>query len=210
MTPDSPFRPDSRAAGDEQDLRSVDLDGHTLDELTDYLDSGRSPVDPSIENSPGCRIALAALLRLRTAANALIEAEAAAEAGKDDRWVKRILSGISRDAHAGRDIPVRSDDPAATLVLTEGAVRGMVRAAGDGVDGVLMGRCRLDGDVTEPGAPIAVTVEISVLFGQPIPDTAARVRSAVARELAKHTELAVSSIDVDVRDVQFIGRNEPA
>ena len=39
-----------------------DLDGHTIEELSDYLDAGRTPVDASIEGSPGCRIALDALM----------------------------------------------------------------------------------------------------------------------------------------------------
>ncbi len=175
MIPSPPWAPGG-TGGDaqERDPSEADLDGHTIEELSEYLDRGRTPADPSIDESPGCRIALAALVRLRTVSQSLLEADAEAEAAasvseRDDRWVRRILGSISRDAHAGRDIPVRSDDPRATLVLTEGAVRGMVRAAGDGVGGVLLGRCRLDGDVTVPGNPIGVFIEIILLLVMSFP-----------------------------------------
>ena len=48
-----------------------DLDGHSIDELTDYLERGRTPADPSIEGSPACRNALRALERLRDLARRL-------------------------------------------------------------------------------------------------------------------------------------------
>ena len=53
--PDGPARPDADPA---------DLDGHTIDELGEYLDRGRIPFDPSIEASPGCQLALQSMERL--------------------------------------------------------------------------------------------------------------------------------------------------
>ena len=35
-----------------------DLDGHTFDELAEYLDRDRTPRDPDIESSAACRLAL--------------------------------------------------------------------------------------------------------------------------------------------------------
>lgn len=47
-------------------------------------------------------------------------------------------------------------------------MRGLVRSAGDAIPGVLIGRCRLDGDVTVPGSPIRIEAEVSVPYGRPL------------------------------------------
>lgn len=177
------------------------IDGHALDELSDYLARGRRPADPSIDDSPECRAALAALERLSRTTAEVLAAEAES-APLDEGWVSRILDGIRLDVKAGRRIPVAHPDPAADLGLTEGAVRALIRSVGDGIDGVLVGRCRLDGEIETPGAPVAVHIEISVRFGEPLAEVATRVREAVAAELARHAELAIESVDVTVTDVR--------
>jgi uncharacterized alkaline shock family protein YloU len=182
-------------------LEPEDLDGHTIDELADYLDAGRSPADPSIDGSPGCQLALDALERLRGVTSALVEADAADAAGVDGGWVDRILSGIALDARAGRRIPYAADDERLDLGITEGAVRGLVRAAEESFAGVLVGRCRLDGDVETAGAPVAVDVEVSVPYGESLPRLAQDLRSEIGARLAAHTELNVSRIDVTIEDV---------
>ncbi|TIH33587.1 hypothetical protein D4765_14730 [Subtercola vilae] len=179
----------------------ADLDGHTIEQLNDYLDAGRQPLDPSIENSPGCQIALSAMLRLREMSRTLLETDVLSEPAPTDTWVSGILNRIGLEARAGRDIPVQHPSPAAKLTLTEGAVRGLIRAAGDTVGGLLIGRVRLVGDVTLAGEPITVLVDASVFWGEPIVAAAARVREAIYAELLKHTELTVASIDVTVHDV---------
>ena len=103
---------------------------------------------------------------------------------------------------AGRRIPVAHPDPAADLALTEGAVRALIRSVGDGIDGVIVGRTRIDGEVETLGAPIEVHVEISVRYGEPFDGIAARMRSAVVAELARHAELTVAAVDVTVTDVR--------
>lgn len=185
-------------------LEPTDLDGHTLDELTDYLDAGRHPADRSIDESPGCQLALDALERLRGLGAELLAAEAAAEPEVDDSWVDRILSGIAMDARAGRRIPFESPDPKADLAITEGAVRGLVRSSEDAVPGLLIGRCRLEGDVTRPGAPIRVGIDASALHGQPIPKVADELRAEVDRRLRAHTELNVVAIDIAIRDIREV------
>ncbi|WP_244632411.1 hypothetical protein [Microbacterium sp. Se63.02b] len=175
--------PDVRRLG----LEPTDLDGHTLDELTDYLDAGRQPADRSIDESPGCQLALDALERLHGLGAELIAAEAAAEREVDQGWVDRILSGIAMDARAGRRIRFDSPDPTADLGITEGAIRGLIRSAERAVPGLLIGRCRLDGDLTEPGAPVRVTIDASALHGQPIPLIAEQLRAEVDRDLRAHT-----------------------
>jgi len=176
------------------------LDGHTMDELGDYLDSGRQPRDESIENSPGCQLALEALARLRASTWAMLEIEAQ-DSPADDAWLGRVMAGIAREAHAGRDIPITHPDARVTLAVTEGSVRGLVRAAGDGIGGALVGSCTLIGDVTVAGEPIEVNVSVSVAFGENLPAVAQRIRERIAATLALHTELDVRGITVTVSDV---------
>jgi len=184
-----------------------DLDGHSMDELADYLDAGRTPADPSIDASPGCRIALDALERLRRLGPALLDQDTAAEPQADESWVRSIIDGIARDARAGRRIPFPVAEPDDDLGITEGAVRGLVRAAGDAVPGVLIGRCRLDGDVTVAGAPIRIDVEASVPYGVPIAVLAERLRAEIGERLRTHTELNITGIDIVVHDVRDLPRS---
>ncbi len=186
-----------------QGFDPADLDGHTMDELIDYLDAGRVPVDPSIEESPGCRIALDSLARLHDLGPALLDEEILAEPPVDEGWVRQVVANIALDSRAGRRIPVVVAEPD-DVAMTEGAVRGLVRAAEAAVPGTLIGRCRLDGDVTAPGAPVRVEIEASVPYGEPIATVADRLRAAVGAALERHTELVVTAIDVVVHDVRIV------
>ena len=185
-------------------LEPTDLDGHTLDELTDYLDAGRLPADRSIDESPGCQLALDALERLHGLGAELIAVETAAEPAVDENWVDRILSGIAMDARSGRRIPFGSPDPRVELGITEGAVRGLIRSAESAVPGLLIGRCRLDGDVTTKDAPIRIEIDASALHGQPIPVVAEQLRAEVDRGLRAHTELNIVAIDIAIRDIREV------
>ena len=187
-------------------FESEDLDGHTIEELSDYLDNGRTPATPSIDQSPGCQIALEALERLRALTPELLAADAAIESEPDEGWVQSILAGITLDARAGRRIPIAVPMPEADLGITEGAVRGLVRAAETAVPGILIGRCRLDGDVTAPGEPVRVRVEASVPYGDPIPSLAGRLREEIGARLTAHTTLNVTGIDILVHDIHQIPR----
>jgi len=184
-------------------LEPGDLSGHTIDELSDYLDAGRLPANPSIDQSASCQLALDALARLREVARTLLDVDVRNAPAADDNWVHRILDNIGLEARAGRDIPLRHPAPSAELVLTEGAVRGIIRTAGDSIDGILIGRCRFSGDVSVPGEPISVSVEASAVWGKPIMAAADRVRQAIHRELQTHTELNVTDIDVTVHDIHM-------
>ncbi|WP_043709816.1 Asp23/Gls24 family envelope stress response protein [Leifsonia aquatica] len=176
------------------------IDGHTLDELSDYLARGRTPADASIDGSAECRAALEALERLSRTTRTMLEADAASRP-TDDGWVGRILDGIRLDVQAGRRIPVAHPDPAADLALTEGAVRALIRSVGDAIYGLIVVRTRIVGDVETLGAPIQLHVEISVRYGEPFGEVAARMRSAVVEELSRHVELTVGAVDVTVTDV---------
>jgi hypothetical protein len=188
----------------EPDLASLepeDLDGHTIDELSDYLDAGMVPADPSIDDSPACQNALAAIMRLRSASLGSLDEAAKAEAPADESWIGGVLANISLEVRAGRDIPLRAEAPTEHPVMTEGAVRSLVRRAGDSVPSVVVSRCLLDGDVTELASPVRVRVEIAVVAGHRIVPTADAVRLAVAEVLATQTDLTLAAVDVLVRDL---------
>ncbi|MBO0985515.1 Asp23/Gls24 family envelope stress response protein [Rathayibacter sp. SD072] len=178
-----------------------DLDGHTLDELGEYLDRGRTPLDPSIENSAACRLALANLTRLTELSASALRSRADREPDRDDVWIAGLLDAIRSEVRSGRDVPIRHPDPGLRLALTEAAVRGMIRRAGDTMGGVIMGRCTLDGDVATPGAPIRVDVTCALEFGLSVDEAADRLRDRIRYALERHTELVVTTIDVTVDDV---------
>lgn len=186
----------------------TDLDGHTMDELAEYLDSGRQPRNPAIENSPGCQLALEALERLRRVTTAFVEAEEAEQEPPDEGWVDWILSGLSRQVRAGRRIPYVSDEH--DLGITEGAVRGVVRQAEDDVDGVMIGRCWIDGDIEAPGAEASIRIEACLPYGRPLGEVAETLRAAVLRRLNTHTDLRISAIDIVVTDVRAPEREATA
>ncbi|WP_144763251.1 Asp23/Gls24 family envelope stress response protein [Curtobacterium sp. 9128] len=182
-------------------LEPEDLDGHSIDDLADYLDAGMRPADPSIDDSPACQNALAAIIRLRQATLGSLEAAARAEAPADDSWIGGVLANISIEARSGRDVPLRTEAPSEHLVMTEGAIRSLVRRAGDSVPGIVVARCSIDGDVTVLAAPVRVSVEVAIVVGPSIPATADLVRLAVDAALREQTDLVVEAIDVVVRDL---------
>ncbi|MDO9395342.1 MAG: Asp23/Gls24 family envelope stress response protein [Herbiconiux sp.] len=184
--------------GTDDDAPGDDL----LSVFGDYLDRGEEPPRDLIDATPEGQLAYAALLRVRDAAGDLIDIEsdgAAAPAG----WVEGILAEVQREVRSGRSIPLTHSSPRAALSITEGAVRALIRAAGDAVDGLLVGRSRLEGDVTMPGEPIVVRLDASVFWGESIPEAAERLRSAVAATLLQHTELNIAEIEVTVTDVHL-------
>lgn len=183
------------------------LDGFTVDELSDYLDRGRRPRDATIEASPAAQNALAALSRLHAVAPRVLEKDADRFAPQNDNWIKRILDQIGVQAHAGRSIPISHDVVGAALSISEGAVRAVVREVGDEIDGLLVERCRLDGDVETPGSPVRVLVDVSTFAGIDLDSVLAGFRDRVRAALARHTDLQIAEISVTVRD-QDLDREE--
>lgn len=200
MTPDDRTMPPS-ADGTPDD----DLDGYTMEELGDYLDRDRTPVDPAIENSASCRLALSGMTRLRELSQSALAREARAIPGRDETWISGLLDTIKSEITSGRDIPVSHPDPSLRLAVTEAAVRGMIRRAGDTMGGIIMGRCTLDGDVTTPGQPIRVDVTASIEFGLSVDSAAGQLRDRIRSALTRHTELVVDAIDVTIDDVYTTG-----
>jgi len=200
MTIPAPPLDAGRDSGDSGDDL---IDGYTLDQLSDYLDDGMTPADPGIDNSPACQIALASLRSVRAATVAMIEAEAATEPEPDTAWFARMLGAISLNAHAGRRIPLPYPDPTVHLTSTEGAIRGLIRAAGDTTPGALVGRCTLNGDITTVGAPIHVHIDATVQWGSNISDTTSRLRNSILTALQDQTSLNITQIDITVHDVHL-------
>lgn len=177
------------------------LDGHTFEELVDYLERGRTPYDASIERSPACRLALAGLRRVSELSASALQQQADQQPDRDEAWIGALLSAIRSEVRSGREVPIAHPDPALRLALTEAAVRGLIRAAGDALDDVLIGRSSLEGDIDVPGAPVRVVVHCSIRFGDPAEAVAARIREAIDATLAEHTDLVIESITVVVEDV---------
>lgn len=189
-------------------LEPEDLDGYTVNALSDYLDAGMIPRDPVVDVSPACQIALAALTRLKALTATFLDDEAAAEEPRDDSWMSSLLQHISLESRAGRQIPFRTAAVRTELVITEGAVRGLIRAAGDTVYGILVGRSALIGDVTLLDEPITVEVDATIIWRNNIPDAAEQLRHAIEHTLASNTDLTVAGITVTITDVHIASKEE--
>ncbi|TFC13237.1 hypothetical protein E3O19_12245 [Cryobacterium algoritolerans] len=195
---------------DTADRELTHLVGHTIEELSDYLDRNRTPADPTIDDSPQCQIALRSLQRLRGVQRSLLSSDVERESERSDGWVRSILQNINLEARSGRDIPIAHPSPTARLVVTEGAVRGLLRATGDGIENIIVGRCRLDGDVTAPGTPITIRVDAAVCQGENIPAKAQALRQSLYAALAQHTDLTIAAIDITVRDLYLRPATPPS
>lgn len=191
--------------GSEPDV--ADDSDDLIEVLNDYLDRGDDPPPELLAGSPDHQLTLDALVRFRRLTSELLADDVAAEPARDEGWVATILANIHSESRAGRSIPLAHPSSIADLSMSEGAVRGLVRAAGDAVSGTLIGACVLIGDVTEPGSPITVAVEASVFWGQRIGSTAGHIRAAIESALLLHTELTIVAIDVTVTDV-YLRRTE--
>jgi len=185
-------------------------DAVSPERLVDYLDAGRQPYDPEIEESPEATAQLAALERLRSMGARLLEADAAATPAPDPSWIAGVMDRVRLESRAGRQIPLTSIDDRSTLHITEGAVRALIREAGDGVEGAMVISCSIRGDVSVPGALVRVEVVVSGLFGRSLPALADAVREAVSSRLSRQTELTIESVDVTVDDVHLHGEGGAA
>lgn len=165
--------------------------GYSLDDLSAYLDRGRTPPIAAIDRNPECQALLDAMARFGKLSQQLVDRDVAEQAPTPG-WLDGLLDTVAQEVRAGKDLPY-----AEGLVVTEGAVRTLVREAGDGVPGALVGRTRIrDLD----GAP-RIEIELSVLGDRPLVAVADQVREVVAAALLRHTPLTSAAIDVTVVDV---------
>lgn len=170
---------------------SIGESGYTLEELAAYHDRGRQPAIPAIDGDAQCRAVLDSMDRLGALSRTLVEADAEIELAES--WFEQIIGEVARESRAGRDLPLVSDGDI-TVVVTEGALRGLIRDAGDGVDGILVERVDVDVD----GAVVDVALTISALHGTPLPEVAGRVRDAVRSAIESSASWRAGTIDVTI------------
>lgn len=170
--------------------------GYTLEELSEYHDRGRLPAIAAIDGDPQCRAVLDSMDRLGALSRELVETDAAQ--GLEESWFEQIIGEVARESRAGRDLPLETGDDV-TVVVTEGAVRGLVRDAGDGVDGVLVERV----DVTVEDGRVDVALTVSVLYGLALAAVAAQVRAEVRAAIAGSAAWSVGEIDVTIDSLRM-------
>ena len=169
--------------------------GRRVEDLSGYLDTGVSADAEHIEHCPQCQAMLAGLRSLSAAALDLM-ADDAASAGADGAgWLDGMLANLRLETRPGRAIPL-SGGPLDELTETEGTVIAMIRSVGDSPGGVLIGRCRLEGDGSGAAAPVEVHINVSARYGYRLPSLAQELRDAVSAELLIHTELNVVAVNV--------------
>lgn len=146
------------------------------------------------------------LERLRAIAPELISADTSVNEPVDSAWVQRIITGLRRDARAGRHIPLRNTPPGAHLTMTEGSLRGLIRAAERTVPGVLIARCTFHGDMTKPGASVQLSVEVSLPYGVPVEPLSQALRAEIYARIRAHTEMHLTAVHLEIRDV-YVQKN---
>lgn len=171
--------------------------GYSLEDLSAYLDGGRTPRIPAIERNAECQAILASLERMGRLSREIVEEQAREPLA--DSWYDSIMRQVMREFRAGRDIPLSRTDDGTEIVVTEGALYELIRTVGDGVEGVLVGRVRLD--QPGPDAPLDVRVTVSVRFGRPMPAAVDEMREGVRSAIEHIGDLKVGRVDVTVRDV---------
>lgn len=175
--------------------------GHSIEELSVYLDNGRIPRDASIESCPECLNALEALSRVGMLSRDLLADDAVHLPPPPDSWFRGILDAVRAEVGAGRSIPISHPDPRVRITVTEGAVRSLMRSVGDSVDGLYIGRTHIIGDAEIPGAPVEIHLTASTAWNRPIPELTESLRLVVSRALAAHTDLNVTAVNVTVEDI---------
>ncbi len=184
----------------DDDSSTLDC-GRTIDELSSYVEAGRTPRDPHIESCPDCLNTVEALERVGQLSRDLVADDAERMPRPPESWFEGILSVIHSELRAGRSFPIHHPDPRVTITVTEGAVRSLVRASADALDGIYLGRTEIVGDAETPGAPVRIDLTASVAWGRSIPDLTSALRDLVYRVLAEHTELNVTAVNVAVEEL---------
>jgi uncharacterized alkaline shock family protein YloU len=175
--------------------------GYSVEDLSAYLDRGRTPRIAAIESSAPCRAVLTSMERMAQLSRDLVATEA--DRPLAESWYDGIMREVAREFRAGRDIPLAPEVEGVELVATEGALHELVRTVGDAVPGILIGRVHLR--PTEDASVHDILVSISVRFGRRIGAVVHEVRTAVRDALERQGGLRVGTVDVTVDDVHVEG-----
>lgn len=186
----------------DEETNGIGGSGYTLDDLSDYADRGRTPAIAAIDGNAECQAVLRSLERLHDLSTELVASDADEAGAIDEGWLDGILDAITREFRAGRDIPFPAPDDATTLSVTEGAIRELVRASGDAVSGVLIGRARID-ELGDGHVQIAVTA--SAPSTRPLAAVATDLRDTIARSVERHSPFVVDGVDVTIVDIHDSG-----
>lgn len=173
--------------------------GYSLEDLSAYLDRGRTPRIPAIERNAECQAILASMDRMGRLSREIVEEQAAEPLAES--WYDDIMREVMREFRAGRDIPLARAADGTELVVTEGALYELIRTVGDGIDGLFVGRVRVD--QAEPEAPLDVRVTVSVRFGRPMATVVEQMRDGIRSAIEQHGDLRVGRVDVTVGDVHL-------
>lgn len=173
--------------------------GYSLEDLSAYLDRGRTPRIPAIERNAECQAILASMDRMGRLSREIVEEQAAEPLAES--WYDDIMREVMREFRAGRDIPLAHTADGTELVVTEGALYELIRSVGDGIDGLFVGRVRVD--QAEPEAPLDVRVTVSVRFGRPMAAVVEQMRDGIRSAIEQHGDLRVGRVDVTVGDVHI-------
>ncbi|MDQ1124620.1 Asp23/Gls24 family envelope stress response protein [Microbacterium trichothecenolyticum] len=173
--------------------------GYSLEDLSAYLDRARVPRIAAIERNAQCQAVLASMERMGQLSREIVEEQAVRPLAES--WYDDIMREVMREFRAGRDIPLARTDDGTELVVTEGALYELIRSVGDGVEGLLVGRVRLDQPQTD--APLDVRVTVSVRFGRAMTDAVDEMRDGIRTAIERHGDLRVGRVDVTVGDVHI-------
>lgn len=153
-----------------------------------------------IDGCPACIKCVAALKRVDEMSAGLVSAEIA-EQEEDTGWLDRLLTNLALEARAGRSVPLGAEFEVDTLTVTEGAILAAIRSIADSMENLIIGRCRLEGDIESPGSPITVQVSAAVRFDAVENDAVERLRELIIGEIHRVTELNVEVINIEIQDV---------
>lgn len=177
--------------------------GRSIEELNDYIETGQSADTTHISSCPECQAGLAALARLRRLTTELVAHDIRMASQPEEPWLREILTNLRLETRAGRDIPIAPEHPGDSLWQTEGSVTALIRNVGDTIEGATIGRCRLHGDLTVPGAPVDLDIRVTAFYGYGIHTMAETLRTELEAALATHTELRIRSINITVSDLRI-------
>lgn len=173
--------------------------GYSLEDLSAYLDRGRTPRIPAIERNAECQAVLASMERMGALSREIVEEQAAEPI--PESWYDIVMREVMREFRAGRDIPLARTDDGTELVVTEGALYELIRSVGDGIEGLLVGRVRIDRPDDDGALDVRATV--SVRFGRRMTSAVDEMREGVRSAIERHGDLRVGRVDITVGDVHL-------